>query len=234
MAIPTTRDAQKQVQLPPGVVFTNDSPMCQYPPSGKGCIVIRAPDLLTLMPDKSVNDAVIDFYLSYIIGELLPKERAEKVFAFNTFFYSSLAKDTRKTANTEVPVARRQHSNVKRWTKGVDLFEKDFILIPVCEHSHWFLIIVSYPWLVPKRLRIDMGRLNKNVGDPNLVETSTKDSPDSSTGDSDPLKVEGPQKDSPRAPPSSMTRKSDLKAGIFVFDSLRGNVTPPPVYSLIR
>ncbi|XP_003747853.1 uncharacterized protein LOC100900751 [Galendromus occidentalis] len=231
MAVPTARALPK---LQPGVVFTDDSPICQYPPSGKGSIVIRAPDLLTLMPDKSVNDAVIDFYLSYIIGELLPKERADKVFAFNTFFYSSLVKDPPKTVATGIPAARRHHANVKRWTKGVDLFAKDFILIPVCEHSHWFLIIVCYPWLVPKKLGIKMDCMNKDGAEPNLVDTPAKDSPDSSTGGPDPLRVNQAQKDSTPAVPSPMQRRSDLKAGIFVFDSLRGNVTPSSVYPLIR
>lgn len=34
---------------------------------------------------------------------------------------------------------------MKRWTKNVNLFEKDFIVIPLNENSHWFLAIICFP-----------------------------------------------------------------------------------------
>ena len=43
--------------------------------------------------------------------------------------------------------AQRKHSRVKRWTKSVNLFEKEFIIFPICEGSHWFLIVAILPRL---------------------------------------------------------------------------------------
>merc|ERR1719234_2734440 len=37
---------------------------------------------------------------------------------------------------------------VKGWTKNVELFSKDMIIIPICEHSHWYLVIVIKPGLI--------------------------------------------------------------------------------------
>ena len=42
----------------------------------------------------------------------------------------------------------RHHARVSKWTKDVDLFEKDFIFVPVnYKEEHWFLIVICYPML---------------------------------------------------------------------------------------
>ena len=37
------------------------------------------------------------------------------------------------------------HNNVKKWTKNVSIFQKDFIVIPINECDHWFVVIVCFP-----------------------------------------------------------------------------------------
>lgn len=37
---------------------------------------------------------------------------------------------------------------MKTWTRHVDIFSKDFIIIPVNQNVHWFLAIICYPGLV--------------------------------------------------------------------------------------
>lgn len=34
---------------------------------------------------------------------------------------------------------------MKNWTKNVNLFEKDFIIVPINESCHWFLAIICFP-----------------------------------------------------------------------------------------
>ena len=41
-----------------------------------------------------------------------------------------------------------RHMRVKGWSKKVDLFSKDMIIIPICENSHWYLVIVIKPGLI--------------------------------------------------------------------------------------
>lgn len=36
-------------------------------------------------------------------------------------------------------------TRVKRWTKKVDIFSKEFLLIPICENNHWTLAIICHP-----------------------------------------------------------------------------------------
>ena len=44
-------------------------------------------------------------------------------------------------------IKEKRHSRVKSWTKKVDIFEKDYLVIPINERNHWFLAIVCFPWL---------------------------------------------------------------------------------------
>ena len=35
-----------------------------------------------------------------------------------------------------------RHDRVKRWTRKVNIFEKDFVVIPINENYHWYLCII--------------------------------------------------------------------------------------------
>lgn len=37
--------------------------------------------------------------------------------------------------------------HVENWTKNVNIFEKDYLIIPINEKSHWFLAIICFPGL---------------------------------------------------------------------------------------
>lgn len=41
----------------------------------------------------------------------------------------------------------KRHSRVKSWTKKVDIFAKDYLIIPINERGHWFLAIICFPGL---------------------------------------------------------------------------------------
>ena len=34
---------------------------------------------------------------------------------------------------------------MKTWTRKVNLFEKDFVVIPINENLHWYLAIICHP-----------------------------------------------------------------------------------------
>ena len=41
--------------------------------------------------------------------------------------------------------ADKRYQRVKRWTKKINIFEKDFIVVPINEHSHWFVAVICFP-----------------------------------------------------------------------------------------
>ena len=37
------------------------------------------------------------------------------------------------------------HEGVRRWTKNVDIFTKDYLVVPIHDELHWSLALVCFP-----------------------------------------------------------------------------------------
>jgi len=64
--------------------------------------------------------------------------------------------------------ADKRYERVKRWTKKINIFEKDFIVVPINEHSHWFVAVICFPgkegcWSVETNERVDEPASQKNA-----------------------------------------------------------------------
>lgn len=121
-----------------------------YPPTGKGGIPINTKDFVCLGIDQYLNDVIIDFYLKYLHNEVLTEAQKAKTHIFSTFFYNTLT-NTKLLgpSNNDVKLTapQKRHERVKNWTKHVNIFEKDFIIVPINQQSHWFLAIICFPSL---------------------------------------------------------------------------------------
>ena len=62
--------------------------------------------------------------------EAYRREKFPRVYAMSTFFYKNLM--------------LRGPSALERWTKNVDIFEFDLILVPVHLDEHWCLAVVDF------------------------------------------------------------------------------------------
>lgn len=85
-------------------------------------------DIQTLRNYQWLNDVVINFYMNLLV-ERNKKPGLPVLYAFNTFFYPKL--------NSE------GYEAVRRWTKGVDLFQYDMILVPIHVRVHWGLVVID-------------------------------------------------------------------------------------------
>ncbi|XP_049821770.1 uncharacterized protein LOC109596804 isoform X3 [Aethina tumida] len=132
--------------------LTEVKQLFEYPPEGKGRLTINTEDYICLASDQFLNDVIIDFYLKYLVNNL-PNKQQEKVHVFSTFFYKRLTtkpmRASRKCQPAELDnnltAAQKRHARVKNWTKNVNLFEKDFVIVPINENAHWFLAIICFP-----------------------------------------------------------------------------------------
>lgn len=118
-----------------------------YPPTGKGGIPINTKDFICLGIDQYLNDVIIDFYLKYVHNEILTEEQRNKTHIFSTFFYNTLTNTKLLGNDAKLTAAQKRHERVKNWTKNVNIFEKDFIIVPINQQSHWFLAIICFPSL---------------------------------------------------------------------------------------
>ncbi|XP_050251174.1 probable ubiquitin-like-specific protease 2B isoform X5 [Quercus robur] len=113
-----------------------------YPKGDPDAVSISKRDVDLLQPDTYVNDTIIDFYIKYLKNQIQPEERNRFHF-FNSFFFRKLA-DMDKDPNSASD-GRAAFLRVRKWTRKVDIFEKDFIFIPINFSLHWSLIVICHP-----------------------------------------------------------------------------------------
>jgi hypothetical protein len=103
-----------------------------YPRNAPDSITITQSDIDRLEPGIHLNDNIIDFYLKYLKHHGLISSLQKRFYFFNTYFYTTLAKESGL-------------ERVKKWTKDIDIFLYDFLMIPIHDKEHWRLVIVCYP-----------------------------------------------------------------------------------------
>ncbi|XP_069866671.1 sentrin-specific protease 6 isoform X1 [Dipodomys merriami] len=156
------------------------------PPPAKGGISVTNEDLHCLSEGEFLNDVIIDFYLKYLVLEKLKKEEADRIHIFSSFFYKRLNQRERRNHETSnLSIQQKRHGRVKTWTRHVDIFEKDFIFVPLNEAAHWFLAVVCFPGLEkPKYEPNPHYRENGTMQKSSAVEDSCLSSPLTSEMDS--------------------------------------------------
>jgi len=90
---------------------------------------IRRRDLMTLAGTNWLNDEVINFYMSLLMERGGTAKKYPSIYAFNTFFYPK--------------VVSSGHAGVKRWTRKVDIFSNDFIIVPIHLQLHWCMACID-------------------------------------------------------------------------------------------
>ncbi|KAJ2491417.1 hypothetical protein IWW37_002301 [Coemansia sp. RSA 2050] len=120
----------------------------EYPPDGGKSIYVGGSDISRLRSGEFLNDTIIEFYMRYISENLRTADAKlyERCFFFNTFFFKKLSQRSRAitTDDDEDPMGV-VYSQLKKWTASVDLFDKDFIFVPINENIHWYLAIITNP-----------------------------------------------------------------------------------------
>lgn len=96
----------------------------------KFCIPITVKDLRTLRPPNWLNDEVINFYFEMLCQRSKNNLNYPRLHIFNTFFYSKLKSNG--------------YDSVKRWTRKVDIFSYDMILIPIHLGIHWCCAEINF------------------------------------------------------------------------------------------
>ena len=108
-----------------------------YPNVGKKKTTVEWSDLERLDEGEFLNDNLIGFYLRYLEKRLEEErpELAKRVYFFNTFFFATLT-------NAHKGKKRFNYEGVQKWTRSVDLFTYDYIIVPINEQAHWYLAII--------------------------------------------------------------------------------------------
>jgi sentrin-specific protease 7 len=97
---------------------------------GHGPIDVTLKDYECLTNKTFLNDKIIDFYLKWFQNERMSRIDRERSHIFSTYFYAMLTSQMNKL-------------DVRNnWTKNINLSEKDFIVVPICEKKHWIVAVI--------------------------------------------------------------------------------------------
>ncbi|MED6109304.1 hypothetical protein PIB30_032173 [Stylosanthes scabra] len=113
-----------------------------YPKGDPDAVSLSKRDVDLLRPDTFVNDTIIDFYIQYLKNQIQDEEKSRYHF-FNSFFFRKLADMDKNPASASD--GKAAFLRVRKWTRKVKLFEKDYIFIPVNFNLHWSLIVICHP-----------------------------------------------------------------------------------------
>ncbi|PVH88802.1 cysteine proteinase [Cadophora sp. DSE1049] len=110
-----------------------------YPRQGdkKSRTTVELNDVERLDDGQYLNDNIINFYLSWLehrLGEKSP-ELAKRIYFHNTFFYKTLTQGAKGKRGIN-------YEAVERWTSKSDLLSFDYIIVPINEHTHWYVTII--------------------------------------------------------------------------------------------
>lgn len=83
--------------------------------------------------EQMLNDTIVDIYLSHLL-DLKEESWQQKIHLFSTFFYCKFRTIYIKSKDFD--------EEVKRWEKDIKLFDKQYLVIPICVSHHWVLVIV--------------------------------------------------------------------------------------------
>ncbi|WKY00578.1 hypothetical protein Q1695_014981 [Nippostrongylus brasiliensis] len=108
-------------------------------------IKLTRKDLTTLSGLDWLNDEVINFYLQLVCQRSSETKGLPKAYAFNTYFYTN--------------IVSKGYASVKRWTRKVDIFAHDILLVPIHLSVHWCMAVVD---LAEKRIDYYDSLMGKN------------------------------------------------------------------------
>ncbi|KAL8828764.1 MAG: hypothetical protein Q9191_002399 [Dirinaria sp. TL-2023a] len=143
-------------------------PWCKpltYPKTGKKKVTVEWADLERLDDGEFLNDNLIAFYLRYLEQQLEEKKPhiAKRIYFFNTFFYTNLTKHGRSHRNISYEL-------VEKWTRNVDIFTYDYVVVPINESYHWYVaVICNLPSLNRTPPRDDDERILSTFTDIDLI-----------------------------------------------------------------
>tara|TARA_B110000208_G_scaffold55705_2_gene73098 strand:+ start:3476 stop:6382 length:2907 start_codon:yes stop_codon:yes gene_type:complete len=123
--------------------------------TSNGTVEVTSRDLLTLEDYEFLNDSVIEFFIKDLQYKMKP-EVAERCYIFNSFFYEKLTNVRDEQSEPADVRQKKAHERVAKWTKGVNIFEKDFVFFPIHNNVHWSLVVLCHPGRVQQADVIDV------------------------------------------------------------------------------
>ena len=94
-------------------------------------------DKQTMITSSSFQQINKYYLFRYLVNQVLSESDRQKTFVLSSFFYGRLMRREygRDKSSRDATLSRmeKRHQKVCTWTRNVDIFQKDFIIIPINE-----------------------------------------------------------------------------------------------------
>jgi hypothetical protein len=125
-----------------------------FPRVGKNKAVVHYSDLSRLNEGEMLNDSLVGFYLRFLEETYGHHQgHSKQVYIFNSLFYDRLIQNPKGGIN---------YDGVTKWTRNEDIFSYDYLMVPICDKSHWYLALICNLPQLKRRMTDD--------ADPEVVE----------------------------------------------------------------
>ncbi|KAG8710565.1 hypothetical protein FRC08_016995 [Ceratobasidium sp. 394] len=183
-----------------------------YPAGKPGAVTIYRRDVQRLAPGKWLNDSLVELGLKIWLSDLSARDPrlADELHVFNSFFFKKLNNGLAKGCNYE---------SVKRWTTGVDLFKKKYIVVPINERFHWYLAIICFPSHVLRAPPVKAPQRAKRARSCSSRTTTGAKVQPCSNGDDEVIQIDTTDEELDEEQKASAYAQ---KCWILIFDSLAG------------
>ncbi|XP_019224798.1 PREDICTED: ubiquitin-like-specific protease 1D isoform X1 [Nicotiana attenuata] len=134
-------DANKAEERVDEVVECRNATKIYYPSRvDPESVEICCSDMESLAPEAYLSSTIMNFYIRYLQKKKAHADVDEYHF-FNTYFYKKLKEAVLSKQNEK----EASFFKLRRWWKGVNIFEKAYIFLPIHEDLHWSLVIICIP-----------------------------------------------------------------------------------------
>ncbi|XP_072960990.1 ubiquitin-like-specific protease 1D [Typha angustifolia] len=98
-------------------------------------------DIECLDRESYLSSPIMNFYIQYLQRSIFPAQGLRgDYYIFNTYFYKKLEEALCGKDN-----GSPHFSKLRRWWKGVSIFDKAYIILPIHGNLHWSLAIICLP-----------------------------------------------------------------------------------------
>ncbi|CAN8294402.1 unnamed protein product [Cochlearia groenlandica] len=135
---PQSPTVEEKFELPEGL----PEDICYPSRDDPDHVQVSLKDFKCLSPGEYLTSPVINFYIRYLQHHVFSdNQTAADCHFFNTFFYKKLIEAVSYKGNDKDAFFVK----FRRWWKGLDLFRKSYIFIPIHEDLHWSIVIICIP-----------------------------------------------------------------------------------------
>ena len=138
-----------------------------YPKVGKKKATVDWVDLERLDEGEFLNDTLVTFYMRYLEHQVEQQnpDLAKRIYFFSTFFYERLISTLKETKEIN-------YEAVRKWTRTVDIFTYDYVVVPINEQAHWYLAIICNLPALDRSLALSDDETPNDVGGQPVLSSS--------------------------------------------------------------